>query len=99
MRVAAIIPAYNEETRLPAVLRAVTASPVLDEVRVVSDGSTDATHEVAAATPFVGSHANPGAHYISSVGSRRTQSVYAGVRSIRTTGTEDRLHGERQDQG
>jgi polyisoprenyl-phosphate glycosyltransferase len=43
----AIIAAYNEEATLAEVLRALTASPLIDEVIVVSDGSTDATVEIA----------------------------------------------------
>lgn len=53
MRVAAILPAYNEETRIARVLAAVTASPEISEIWVVSDGSSDGTYEVAAATPGV----------------------------------------------
>lgn len=47
MRVSAIIAAYNEEKTLADVLRALTASTLIDEVIVVSDGSTDATVDVA----------------------------------------------------
>jgi len=46
-QVTVIIPAYNEEARIGAVLRAVAATPVVNEVIVVSDGSTDRTAEVA----------------------------------------------------
>lgn len=53
MQIAAIIPAYNEEARIARVLEAVTHAPEISEVWVVSDGSTDATYEVAAATPGV----------------------------------------------
>jgi glycosyltransferase involved in cell wall biosynthesis len=53
LRVSAVIPAYNEATRLPAVLEAVTSATGLDEVWVVSDGSTDDTYEVAASFPGV----------------------------------------------
>lgn len=49
MRVTAIIPAYNEETRLPRVLEAVRAASLVDDVVVVSDGSLDRTYEVARA--------------------------------------------------
>jgi glycosyltransferase involved in cell wall biosynthesis len=47
MRVTAIIPAYNEETRLPRVLEAVRAASLVDDILVVSDGSVDGTYEVA----------------------------------------------------
>ena len=48
-KVAAVVPAYNEEHRIGAVLQALTATPEVDEVIVVSDGSTDGTHAAAAA--------------------------------------------------
>lgn len=51
MKISCIIPAYNEETRIGAVLHAVTNSPLLDEVIVVDDGSKDQTSAVAAAFP------------------------------------------------
>jgi LmbE family N-acetylglucosaminyl deacetylase/CTP:molybdopterin cytidylyltransferase MocA len=43
MRVSCIIPAYNEAATIPAVVRAARACPDVDEVIVVSDGSTDET--------------------------------------------------------
>ncbi|MGQ9880090.1 MAG: glycosyltransferase family 2 protein [Armatimonadota bacterium] len=55
MRVTAVIPAYNEETRLPRVLEAVRAASLVDEIVVVSDGSIDDTYEVA--RHFDGVHA------------------------------------------
>jgi glycosyltransferase involved in cell wall biosynthesis len=47
MRVSAVIAAFNEEKTIADVLRALTASPLIDEVIVVSDGSSDATVDVA----------------------------------------------------
>lgn len=47
MKVSCIIPAYNEETRIGAVLKAVCASDLVDEIIVVNDGSRDRTSEVA----------------------------------------------------
>ncbi len=47
MKVAAIIPAYNEEGRISAVLRVLTASAAVDEIIVVDDGSEDKTSEIA----------------------------------------------------
>ncbi|MDD2200866.1 MAG: glycosyltransferase family 2 protein [Firmicutes bacterium] len=47
MRVAAIVPAYNEEPRIASVLDVVRASPLVDEIIVVDDGSDDDTSEVA----------------------------------------------------
>ena len=45
--IAAIIPAYNEEDRIAAVIETVLRVPLLDMIVIVSDGSTDRTVEVA----------------------------------------------------
>lgn len=45
--VAAIVPALNEEQTIGSVVETLVASPRVDEVIVVSDGSTDGTAEVA----------------------------------------------------
>lgn len=47
MHLAVVIPAYNEEERLPGVLEAVTACPAARQVVVVDDGSQDNTAKVA----------------------------------------------------
>lgn len=47
MRTTAVVAAYNEEKTIAAVLRALTSSPLIDEVIVVSDGSEDRTVEIA----------------------------------------------------
>ena len=47
MRVAAIVPAYNEEGRIAVVLQALKASEAVGEILVVDDGSSDRTAEVA----------------------------------------------------
>jgi glycosyltransferase involved in cell wall biosynthesis len=47
LRTTAIVAAYNEEDTLGDVLRALTASPLISEIIVVSDGSTDRTVEIA----------------------------------------------------
>ncbi|HVR43648.1 MAG TPA: glycosyltransferase family 2 protein [Thermoanaerobaculia bacterium] len=47
MRVSAIIAAYNEEQTLAEVISALRKSPLIDEIVVVSDGSTDRTVAVA----------------------------------------------------
>ena len=49
MRTSAIIAAYNEEKTLADVLGALTSSALVDEIIVVSDGSTDGTVEIARA--------------------------------------------------
>ena len=45
--VAVIIPAFNESTTIGTVVRVATASSLVDEVIVVSDGSTDETVRIA----------------------------------------------------
>jgi glycosyltransferase involved in cell wall biosynthesis len=46
-RTTAVVAAYNEEKTIADVLQALTKSPLIDEVIVVSDGSQDATVEIA----------------------------------------------------
>lgn len=46
-RVAVVVPAYNEESRIANVIWAATQSRTADEVIVVSDGSMDGTADVA----------------------------------------------------
>jgi glycosyltransferase involved in cell wall biosynthesis len=48
VKVAAIVPAYNEATRIEGVLQVLLQCPQLHEVLVVNDGSTDNTAEVVA---------------------------------------------------
>ncbi len=50
-KVAVIIPAYNEESRISSVLDVVTAVDKVDEIIVVDDGSEDGTYDVAARYP------------------------------------------------
>jgi polyisoprenyl-phosphate glycosyltransferase len=47
LRTTAVVAAYNEEKTIAAVLRALTSSRLIGEVIVVSDGSADATVEIA----------------------------------------------------
>ncbi|MFN3422108.1 MAG: glycosyltransferase family 2 protein [Armatimonadota bacterium] len=47
MNIAVVIPSFNEEERLPAVLEAVIACPFVKQVVVVDDGSEDNTAKVA----------------------------------------------------
>lgn len=48
-RIAAIVPAYNEEETLAEVLSVLQATPRIGEILVVSDGSTDGTVQIARA--------------------------------------------------
>ena len=53
MGVSCIIPAYNEAPRIAAVLQTVIGHPLIDEVIVVDDGSSDGTAAVAAQVPGI----------------------------------------------
>jgi glycosyltransferase involved in cell wall biosynthesis len=53
VKVAAVIPAYNEEARLPRVLQILSQTDCLHEILVANDGSTDRTAETAAQFPNV----------------------------------------------
>ena len=48
-RVAAVVPAYNEQETLAAVLAVLKSTPLIQDILVVSDGSTDATVKIATA--------------------------------------------------
>jgi len=48
VRISCIVPAYNEASRIAAVLEVVTGHPLIDEVIVIDDGSTDGTADVVA---------------------------------------------------
>ena len=50
MTLTCLIPAYNEQDRIAAVLQAVLGHPLIDEVLVIDDGSTDATSAVVRGT-------------------------------------------------
>ncbi|HSV72705.1 MAG TPA: glycosyltransferase family 2 protein [Chthonomonadales bacterium] len=47
MKIAAILPAYNEAERVASVVRAVKSCPAVHQVIVVDDGSTDGTGDAA----------------------------------------------------
>lgn len=49
--VTAIVPAHNEEPRIASVLQTLTTSPMMSEVIVVDDGSTDSTAKIAKTFP------------------------------------------------
>lgn len=48
MKVSCIIPTYNEEPRIGEVLKAVSGCPLIDEVLVIDDCSTDNTSDILA---------------------------------------------------
>lgn len=52
-RVAAIVPAYNEEANIACVLQVLCDVPEIDQIIVVNDGSLDRTGAVAAGFPKV----------------------------------------------
>ena len=71
-----IIPAYNEGCRIADVLKVVTTHPLVDEVIVVDDGSTDDTAKVAArfgAVRVISKRTNQG----------KSRAVCDGIRSSR----------------
>jgi glycosyltransferase involved in cell wall biosynthesis len=45
--ISCLIPAYNEEERIKDVIYAVKNSNLVDEIIIISDGSTDQTSEIA----------------------------------------------------
>lgn len=47
MKITALIPAYNEERRLPATLAALRSRHELDHIIVINDGSVDGTARIA----------------------------------------------------
>lgn len=51
VKTVAIVPAYNEEPRIAAVLEVILSSPRVDETVVVDDGSEDGTGRVAGHFP------------------------------------------------
>ncbi len=53
MKIPCVIFAFNEAPRLGAVLAVASVHPLLDEVTVVDDGSTDATSEIARSFPSI----------------------------------------------
>ena len=53
MKTAVIVPAYNERDRISVVLDAIKDAELVDEIVVVSDGSTDGTYELVRADPAV----------------------------------------------
>lgn len=71
MRTTAIIAAYNEERTIADVLRALTTSSLIDEVIVVSDGSSDRTVEICRSVEGVKTialHENHGKGFAMAVG-------------------------------
>jgi glycosyltransferase involved in cell wall biosynthesis len=71
-----IIPAYNECARIACVLDVATAHPLIDEVIVVDDGSTDDTAAVAAQYDTVRLIAKPVNH-------GKSRAICDGIRAAR----------------
>lgn len=72
--IAAIIPAYNEEKNIASVIRAFQKSPLISEIIVVSDGSTDSTGAVAR---------EEGARVIVQANAGKAAAMTAGARATR----------------
>ena len=74
MKVAAIVPAYNEESTIFGVVEALQRSPLISEVVVVSDGSADRTAYIAlrAGASVVELHNNVGKGGAMKIGSENT---------------------------
>lgn len=53
MKATAVVPAYNEAGRIGAVIECLIHCACIDEIVVVSDGSTDGTADVASSYPHV----------------------------------------------
>jgi len=51
-KISVVIPAFNEEKRIRAVLNVVTQAPFIDEIIVVDDGSKDKTAAIARKYPI-----------------------------------------------
>ena len=75
-RLSCILPAYNEAPRIGAVLACVLDHPLIDEVIVVDDGSTDGTAAVVAR--------HPGARLIAlAQNGGKTAAIAAGMQAAR----------------
>ena len=74
-QVACLIPAYNEATSIGSVLEAVLDHPLIDELLVIDDGSTDATAEIARGL---------GVRVLTTAGNRgKTRALAEGLRATR----------------
>jgi glycosyltransferase involved in cell wall biosynthesis len=58
-KVAAIVPAYNEEKTIRPILETLKASSLIDEVILISDGSSDKTKEIGEQVGIAISHQLP----------------------------------------
>lgn len=75
-KIAAIVPAFNEETTVGHVVQALADSHVFDEIIVISDGSTDKTAEVARSSGATTVHELP---FHKGMGKSKGQALQHGV--------------------
>uniref|UniRef100_A0A831Z1E7 Glycosyltransferase family 2 protein n=1 Tax=candidate division WWE3 bacterium TaxID=2053526 RepID=A0A831Z1E7_UNCKA len=73
--VSAIVPVFNEERTIAEVIKALLASPLLDEVIVVNDGSTDSSPKIIRSfkprIKFINLHRNRGKGFALAKGIRK----------------------------